>query len=139
MVQPTPKQQSAHQQQTLPSYYLLLIVKVLLVIFILLWLPKLVTGGAPGEPGRRRRNNKRTQVKLRAIRYDCQNQGDCSLLIPEESLNCVNECISPACYAQIFESQPLEDGEVDVVRAQAFDNCVKEELRELRRQQQQQR
>jgi hypothetical protein len=134
MVQPTvPRQQrmqSAPQQKQSSSYYLLLIVKVLLVLIILLWLPKLVYG----EP---RHRHKRILLKLRAMRYDCQNEGDCSRLIPEESLNCVNECISPACYAQIFQSQPLEDGEVDIERAKAFDDCVQEELRVLRKQQRQ--
>ena len=97
---------------------------------------------------------KRYKYKLRSLREDCQNSLNqpCALLIPEESLNCVNACISAICYQQVFNStttemehndetgsttttsiiirEPLEDGEIDVVRAKEFDQCVMNQLRQ---------
>lgn len=112
--------------QSPSSYYLLLAVKILLVLIILFMLPHFVTGD-----GNRRR---RSQLKLRRIRWDCQNDSGCALLIPEESLDCVNQCVSPACYNKVYADMPLEHGEIDVPRALVFDMCVQEELRVLRRQ-----
>jgi Domain of unknown function (DUF4787) len=124
--------------QSSSSDYLLLAVKILLVLIILFLLPQFVTGGGDGttsiSEGQRRR--KRSTLKLRKLRWDCQNSNDydCALLIPQESLNCVNECMSPACYTQVYAHEPLEDGQVDIPRAKEFEACVQEELRVLRRQ-----
>ena len=164
------------------SYYVLLIVKILLILLILFTLPKLVTTETPTTmmlsttKDRRRNTNtgsmnqhhiyKRYRYKLRSLRDDCQNNPNkpCALLIPEESLNCVNECISATCYQQVYHSttqilenphpeddvsrsttstmieqqqqrEPLEDGEIDVVRAKEFDQCVMNELRQEQHQQ----
>ena len=116
------------------NYYLLLLVKICLVVIILLWLAPLVTGDVSRHPpsggnGRRQRN----ELRLRNLRLQCQNDGACALLVPEESLNCVNQCLSHDCYEQIFAQDPLEDGEIDVVRGQQFEDCVKEELRNLKK------
>jgi Domain of unknown function (DUF4787) len=120
----------------LSSYYVLIMVKVLLVLIILFSLPKLVIAGRPSTY---RRNEKRLQLQLRSLRRDCQNTGTCPLRypIPEESLNCVNQCISLPCFQEIYNSSaagPLEDGEVDIPRAKAFEKCVLAELRPQRRQ-----
>ena len=159
------------------SYYVQLIVKILLIFIILFTLPKLVTAETtnmmamlPTTKERRRRTNmsqqqqhrhhiyKRFHYKLRSLRDDCQNNLNkpCALLIPEESLNCVNQCISPACYDQVYtlhsttvmesnenrdrtattasaivvSREPLENGEIDVARANEFDQCVRNELRQ---------
>ena len=40
-------------------------------------------------------------------------------LIPEENMNCVNQCTSPHCFGEIYgedKGGPLEDGEVDYDR-----------------------
>lgn len=118
------------------SYYLLLLVKILLVVIILLWLAPLVTGaaGAAARNNHQRNRRKRSELRARRLRLECQNEGECALLVPEESLNCVNRCMSKDCYARIFANDPLEDGEVDLVRGQQFEDCVQEELRILRRQ-----
>jgi hypothetical protein len=128
--QPPQKQQQQQQGKIVripssSSYYLLLFVKILLVLIILLWLAPLVTGGNNNYRQRRRK-----LYKVRNLRSACQNENvDCARLVPEESMNCVHTCMSPTCYAQIYESKPLEDGEVDVIRGQAFETCVQEELR----------
>ena len=146
------------------SYYVLLIVKILLVLIILFSLPKLVTSSTATtmklSTTKERRGNrmnqqhhiyKRYKYKLRSLRDDCQNNLDqpCALLIPEESLNCVNACISLTCYEQVYDStteimqndvmttiirEPLEDGEIDVGRAKEFDQCVMNQLRQEQQQ-----
>ena len=126
MVAPQKKNRAAvKQHQSSPSssssYYLLLAVKILLVLIILFMLPRFVTGA-------QHHRSKRSEIKLRSLRWECQNDSECAIIIPEESLNCVNRCISSACYSEIFAEQPLEDGEVDIPRAKAFEACVKEEL-----------
>ena len=180
----TPKPQQdfvvATPPSILSSYYILLIVKILLVLIILFTLPKLVTTSTAttttetamtmikSTTKERRRNShhphsiyQRYKYKLRSLRDDCQNNPNqpCAILIPEESLNCVNECMSVTCYQQVYHSTttpttttteimehppndiattttkmmirlPLENGEIDVARAKEFDLCVMHELRQ---------
>ncbi|XP_015895892.2 uncharacterized protein LOC107429667 isoform X2 [Ziziphus jujuba] len=38
--------------------------------------------------------------------------------------NCALRCLSPACYEIIYESDPLEEGEKDLVRGQEFKYCM---------------
>ena len=63
---------------------------------------------------------------------ECE-QGPCSHLVIDEAANCVNECVSPACYAEIYAAEPLEDGEIDVERRGRFQKCVRDEQRTLKR------
>jgi Domain of unknown function (DUF4787) len=120
---------AATSSSLLSSHYVAVVVKILLILLILFSLPKLVTA----ESAKQRR--KRTELKLRKLRWTCQNERmECARLVPQESLNCVNLCISAACYQQVYGEYPLEDGEVDVKRAMAFEGCVKNELRDLRQQ-----
>jgi hypothetical protein len=109
-----------------PSY-LLLAVKILLVLVILFLLPKLVTGGRQS-----RTHTKRMDIELRSTRVLCEKD-ICSGFIPEESMNCVFLCVSPACYENIYAIHPLEDGEIDIPRAKEFEQCVKDELRAMRK------
>ncbi|KDO25923.1 hypothetical protein SPRG_08864 [Saprolegnia parasitica CBS 223.65] len=53
---------------------------------------------------------------------------DCSHLAPAVNMNCVNECTSPDCYALVYASEPLEDGEVDEYRAHRFTSCLRKEF-----------
>ncbi|KAJ0970925.1 hypothetical protein J5N97_018884 [Dioscorea zingiberensis] len=41
-----------------------------------------------------------------------------------EKENCALRCLSPVCYELIYESDPLEEGEKDYVRAQEFKYCM---------------
>ncbi|ESQ41756.1 hypothetical protein EUTSA_v10014961mg [Eutrema salsugineum] len=38
--------------------------------------------------------------------------------------NCALRCVSPACYELIYESDPLEEGEKDLVRSQEYKYCL---------------
>ncbi|KAL3787975.1 hypothetical protein HJC23_002900 [Cyclotella cryptica] len=53
----------------------------------------------------------------------------CGHYILEESMNCVTHCVSPDCHRQVgYDVNPLEDGEVDEVRASQFAICVTHEI-----------
>jgi hypothetical protein len=129
--------ESSADSQT-PSW-LLPLVKLLLVLLILFMLPKLVFLMLPKfvmTAARRetRRRHRRTAVELRQARWACQVENPvCSTLIPEESMNCVNECVSPDCYENVYSPNPLENGEINIERAKQFQDCVKEELRIVRK------
>jgi hypothetical protein len=109
-----------------PSY-LLIAVKILLVLVILFLLPKLVSGGRNS-----RTHKKRVDTELRSTRVLCEKD-ICSGFIPEESMNCVFLCVSPSCYENIYAISPLEDGEIDIPRAKEFEQCVKDELKAMRK------
>ncbi|KAK9742692.1 hypothetical protein RND81_03G191600 [Saponaria officinalis] len=41
--------------------------------------------------------------------------------------NCALRCLSPRCYEIIYESDPLEEGEKDLVRSQEYKFCLYKE------------
>ncbi|CAM9744293.1 unnamed protein product [Discosporangium mesarthrocarpum] len=53
----------------------------------------------------------------------------CAHLVPLEGQNCINHCISEACYQSTFADEPLEDGEIDDVRTKKFRACARREMR----------
>lgn len=108
------------------SSYLLLAVKVLLVVVIILLLPKLVTGAKSRGGGKR---NKKFVKQFEAIKYDCEQSASCKKLLPEESSMCVSQCVSESCHEQVYGTNSLEDGEIDILRAREFQKCVKDEIR----------
>lgn len=54
-------------------------------------------------------------------------------LIPEESMNCIFQCMSRDCYLSVYGGSPLEPGEVDVPRMDKFRQCVEAEIKSARR------
>jgi hypothetical protein len=123
------KRQSAswNEPQSEARKQLIFVVEVLLVLVILFMLPKLVmTAGRHGTS-----NRKRNDLQTQSLLTNCQAH-TCSSFVPEEGLNCVLACVSPACYGVVYGTDPLEDGEVDISRASQFESCLKEELRTLR-------
>jgi hypothetical protein len=119
------------------NYYVVLFAKLLLIIVILLWLPSLVDGRSrTARSSIKSRRKKSVTGHVYRKRLDCEV--DCMDNYPEESMNCILECISPACYSQIYETG-LEPGEVDVDKAGRLQTCAQQEVIEERRQQRQQR
>jgi len=57
----------------------------------------------------------------------------CANLIIEESAGCITACISPGCHEKIYGSNPLEEGEIDLIRHAQFELCTKTDLKERRR------
>ena len=47
-------------------------------------------------------------------------------------MNCVNKCLSPECFKQIYELDELEDGEIDYVRERSFHKCIEKEFRKVK-------
>ena len=58
---------------------------------------------------------------------------NCALQHPDENDNCVNKCTSRACYAEVYASNPLEPGEIDMPRLRDFQRCARNEAREANR------
>jgi Domain of unknown function (DUF4787) len=112
--------------------WLVFVVKILLILVILLWLLPLVESATSNQKMKKQR--RRAEVVLAETRLICEH-GTCGQWIPEESMNCVQLCLSPACYQQVYVDMPLEDGEIDVDRAKIFEKCVKEEMRLARKRQ----
>ncbi|KAL2892649.1 Fimbrin [Bienertia sinuspersici] len=38
--------------------------------------------------------------------------------------NCALQCLSPQCYELVYESDPLEEGEKDIIRSQEYKFCM---------------
>jgi len=70
-------------------------------------------------------------------RNECENKV-CGNMLPDESYNCVNECISKLCYDEVYAKDPLEDGEIDNVRARVFTNCLRRVTRDEKKNREQQ-
>jgi Domain of unknown function (DUF4787) len=112
--------------------YLIFLVKILLVLLILFLLPKLVQS--------KKRN--RAERNLRDVQHVCEHSickdiatttNDYLLLdaiyrYPEENVNCILVCMSPACYQAVYGEVALEAGEVDLVRGQVFFKCARDEF-----------
>ena len=113
---------------------LLYLVKILLILVILLLLPKLVQTRRGKRNYRTQKQRRRAEVLLKDTRMICEMK-ICIHFRPEEAMNCVNICISPACYQEVYGDMPLEDGEIDVDRAKKFEVCVQDELRQVRKRQ----
>lgn len=117
--------------------YVLVLVKVLLVLTILFLMPELVRAAAAATTSGSSSTNDPSNVAVRMTkkrkkgitlgfyksRSTCQNE-NCSAVLPERSMNCVNTCLSPNCYTSIYSDEPLEDGEIDMHRAKLFEDCL---------------
>mmetsp|Transcript_12883 Transcript_12883/g.19014 ORF Transcript_12883/g.19014 Transcript_12883/m.19014 type:complete len:172 (-) Transcript_12883:45-560(-) len=73
---------------------------------------------------RRRKHDRNYRIKKK----ECE-KNTCGHLISDEAQNCVFECISPECFKKIYAEEPLEDGEIDVVRQKQFQTCYRTESR----------
>ena len=120
-------------QQATSNRFILLFVKILLVLVILFLLPKLVKARTKLNY-RNKKQRRRAEIALDDTRKVCEYH-TCIQFLAEEAMNCVQLCISPACYQDIYGDDPLENGEIDIDRAKTFEVCVKEELREARKRQ----
>lgn len=72
-------------------------------------------------------NNKVDRI-WRSTKTSCE-KNECSKFVPEEAYNCVNKCVSPDCYEEVYATNPLEDGEIDVTRSRTFTGCVRQEVK----------
>lgn len=73
----------------------------------------------------------RDDISWRRKKTVCE-RGQCSNYVTDENMNCVNECTSTRCYLEVYESSPLEDGEIDHLRSASYIKCLRNEEKELR-------
>ena len=73
-------------------------------------------------------NNRHDRI-WRKKKEQCHSKECAHIAIIEEAYNCVNECLSPSCYADIYAKNPLEDGEIDHTRSRLFTACVRKETK----------
>ena len=76
----------------------------------------------------------RNDVNWRRKKTICE-RGECSHYVADENMNCVNECTSTRCYREVYESSPLEDGEIDHIRSASYIKCLRNEEKDLRKEQ----
>ena len=79
------------------------------------------------------RRNQSLDREVKAKRAECEEElrDDPSCAVSAIDMdNCVLRCVSPTCYANVYGSDPLEEGEVDVARGRTFRSCARGELRE---------
>lgn len=60
--------------------------------------------------------------RFKNLQSKCEFKTDCSMLDQSDRQNCILKCISKQCYEQIYEFDPLEDGEIDQ-RFKSFKGC----------------
>lgn len=69
--------------------------------------------------------------EMNKLKETC-NKNTCNhIKYTEEAQNCINSCMSLLCYEEIYGNNPLEDGEIDLIRQRLFQTCVRKEIRVL--------
>lgn len=101
------------------------------IIFLLF----VVVGPFATNAKRKRNRKQRTSSKqeMHRRRRDCE--GEClATHVPEEAMNCIHQCRSPACFERLYNGvNSLEPGEIDVDRALEFNSCNLAEILEARK------
>ena len=128
----TPKRPTRRVESSSNSY-MVLFVKILFVLVILFMLPSMVEGGSRRR--KREKRNRRANSKAGIVyrrRLNCE--ADCMehIVYAEEAMNCIQECVSPTCFQEIYET-PLEPGEIDLDKAKRLQACAEKEVVELRK------
>lgn len=97
------------------------------VVVLLLLSDVLPVVTAKRQKPRRKRTNSKQEMQARRMtcEMECLTQW-----VPEEAMNCIHTCRSPACFAQLYGEDPLEPGQVDTERAEVFDRCNMNEILE---------
>ncbi|KFK25987.1 hypothetical protein AALP_AA8G188300 [Arabis alpina] len=71
-----------------------------------------------------------SDVEIRTKKSDCYADIESGLWgwqcksSPIAKENCALRCLSPVCYQLIYESDPLEEGEKDLIRSQEYKYCL---------------
>ena len=70
----------------------------------------------------------RVDRQLNSLRIKCESSvaSDAPL---EEQKNAIYECVSAACFSEVYGETPLEDGEVDTARYRLFTICARKEIK----------
>lgn len=68
------------------------------------------------------KETKKNEIIFGEFEAACMQSNTCSAKKGLENIQCVRECISPPCYAAIYKSDELEEGEIDI-RLTSFKGC----------------
>jgi len=68
------------------------------------------------------KESSKNEVAFREFESACEQSPTCAHMSGISRVRCVRECISPSCYQDIYQSDQLEEGEIDV-RLNSFKGC----------------
>lgn len=88
----------------------------------------LLSSALPGVAKKRPKSGSSQTTHVAARKRECEEQ--CAAVHEDDRLNCVLRCQSEACYEQVYASNELEPGEIDLGRQRQFQSCVNTESRE---------
>jgi len=74
------------------------------------------------------RKKQRLAKKYAPLEKDCETN-KCQSLVGLELIKCTRQCISQACYDELYAWDELEEGEIDV-RLTSFKGCVVKQFQE---------
>jgi hypothetical protein len=73
------------------------------------------------------KGSNQVERKISQSRNQCE-ASKCDHLFSMENSNCVNQCMSPSCYEQVFgANKGLEDGEINSQLEKQFKVCLRKE------------
>lgn len=68
------------------------------------------------------KESSKNELAFREFESACEQSATCAQLSGITRVKCIRECISPSCYQDIYQTDQLEDGEIDV-RLNSFKGC----------------
>ncbi|XP_061723767.1 uncharacterized protein LOC133529994 [Cydia pomonella] len=68
------------------------------------------------------KDSPKNEMTFREFETACEQSSACSHMTGLARTRCVRECVSPSCYRELYQIDPLEDGEIDV-RLNSFKGC----------------
>nr|XP_004927291.1 uncharacterized protein LOC101742833 [Bombyx mori] len=68
------------------------------------------------------KDSPKNEITYKEFETACEQSSACSYQKGLQKTRCVRECISPSCYKEIYQADPLEEGEIDV-RLNSFKGC----------------
>jgi len=74
------------------------------------------------------RKKQKNERKIRYLRQDCERQEECLGAAGLEQTNCIRKCMSKECFEELYGSDPLEEGEIDV-RFSSFKGCILQNIK----------
>lgn len=102
-------------------------------LFFILVVCALLLSVAAGPQAKKLTANNKIDRVWKGRKSVCEKE-ECGKLVPEEAYNCVNKCISPDCFDEVYADNLLEDGEIDSARSRTFTSCVRGETAEAEKQ-----
>ncbi|XP_069355918.1 uncharacterized protein [Maniola hyperantus] len=68
------------------------------------------------------KDSPKNEMTFHEFETACEQSSACNQMTGLAQMRCVRECVSPSCYREIYSSDLLEEGEIDV-RLNSFKGC----------------